>query len=335
MPARERVLVLKELLERHTDEENELPLSDIVHLLEEKFMEYEFSKKAIKEDMNMFETSNVIDLIVNQVANGLPKYYSYQNRLFEIQELRLMIDAVVSARFITKKEKEDLISKIKQLTSCKMAARLENQIYIQDNAHSESNKSRFTIYNLHHAIDNQNVIEFQYGRYNVDKEFILSRNGKIYNLHPYALVWNHEYYYLIGWFPEAGELRHYRIDRMVNVRMTEEHFKKSSDFDPSRYTQQVFHMFAGTEEWIEIRFSNKLINVIIDRFGKSVPIRQDGADHFILRTKAVISDGLFHWLMTWGSEAEVLNPPELKEKVKQESERLYRMYHGGRAGLHT
>ncbi|QOY36795.1 WYL domain-containing protein [Anaerobacillus isosaccharinicus] len=327
LSSKERVLILKELLERYTDEENELTIKEIINILNNQFNKvYGFNQKAVKEDLNTFENSQVIDLIVNQDKNGLPKYYSYQNRLFEIQELRLLIDAVVSARFITKVEKENIIIKIKKLTSEHLASKLENQVFIQDNAHSESSKVKYTIYNLHNAINDQKIIQFQYGRYNVDKEFILSRNKQFYYLHPYCLIWNNDYYYLIGWYPEEKELRHYRVDRMVNVKVTDKKFKKENSFDPSKYTKQLFNMYGGEEKWIEIKFKNNLINVIIDRFGKEVPITREGDNDFILKTKAVISDGLVQWLLTCGANAFVLGPTELKKRMMEESQNLYNLY---------
>ncbi|MFD1019767.1 helix-turn-helix transcriptional regulator [Thalassobacillus hwangdonensis] len=328
LSTRERVLVLKQLLEKYTDEENELALAEIIDLLNEEFdQSYDFSKRLIKEDLATFEDSEVIDLIVNQEMNGKPKYYSFQNRLFEIQELRLLSDAVVSARFITMKEKERLIEKIKQLTSEPLAAKLENQIHINETAHSQSDKVKYVIYNLHNAINDAKTIRFQYGRYNMKKEFVLSREGKTYTLHPYALVWNRDYYYLIGWSPEFEELRHYRVDRLVKVQVLDDPFKQKEDFDVTQYTHHLFNMFTGEEKWIEIKFADELINVIIDRFGEKVPIKEGKDGRFTLKTKAVISTGLVGWLLTWGSNAEVIGPLELKEKMKQEAEKLYKLYH--------
>ncbi|MFC7060998.1 helix-turn-helix transcriptional regulator [Halobacillus seohaensis] len=324
---RERVLVLKNILEKHTDEENERTLSEITDLLNKEFDSfYGFSKKSIKVDLDCFEESDVVDLIVNQETNGLPKYYSHQNRLFEIQELRLLSDAVVSARFITKSEKESLIGKIKKLTSEHLAAKLENQLHIEEIAHSQSNKVKYVIYDLHNAINDHHVIHFQYGRYGVDKEFALSREGKIYKLHPYALVWNRDYYYLIGWSPEHEEIRHFRVDRMVKLQVIGEVFQQKEEFDSSKYTKTLFHMFTGTEKWIKVKFANHLINVIIDRFGKNVPIDASDDGYFTLKTKAVISDGLVGWLLNWGGNAEVIEPPELRQEIQEQVNKMYNIY---------
>ncbi|MBM7552113.1 helix-turn-helix transcriptional regulator [Thalassobacillus pellis] len=329
LSTRERVLVLKSLLEKYTDEDNELTLNEIVDLLHDEFdQQYDFNKRLIKDDLLIFEESEVIDLIVNQEMNGKPKYYSYQNRLFEIQELRLLSDAVISARFITKSEKAKLIDKIKQLTSMHLAEKLENQIHMDnETSHSQSNMVKYIIYDLHNAINDRKAIQFQYGRYNIHKEFLLSRGGKVYGLHPYALVWNRDYYYLIGWSREHEELRHFRVDRMVKLNVTDEKFVQKEDFDISKYTHQLFHMFTGKEQWIEIKFADKLINVIIDRFGKNIPIKAGDDGYFSIKTKAVISDGLVGWLLTWGESAEVLAPEELRERMKQEAEKIYHLYH--------
>src|SRR5690625_96222 len=218
----ERMLGLIEVLKKYSGEDHELELKEITSLLSAMLDEaYEFQSSAIARDLEELEQSSFFDLIVNHEGKGFPKYYSYQNRLFEIQELRLLMDAVVSARFITKEEKEKMLDKIKQLTNKELAVKLENQIYIAENASGEENKVKYYIYNLHNAIHENKIIRFKYGRYNVQKEFNLSHDGKERELQPYALFWNNDYYYLIGLTVE-DEIRHFRIDRMVDVHVTDQ-----------------------------------------------------------------------------------------------------------------
>ncbi|QGS68317.1 WYL domain-containing protein [Oceanobacillus sp. 143] len=143
------------------------------------------------------------------------------------------------------------------------------------------------------------MIQFKYGRYNVQKEFTLSHNGLTRELHPYALVWNNDYYYLIGKYVGKEDMVHLRVDRMVDVNMTDQPFKVDEHFDTSEYMNRLFHMYSGAEKDLKVRMNNSLINVMIDRFGEDVYIEEDGANAFILRTKAIISDGLVKWLLTW------------------------------------
>lgn len=324
----ERILGLINVLKKFTDEENELKIREIMEHLQEEFGEdFEIHEMSVSRDLKELQQSRYIDLIVNSDGEGKPKYYSYKNRLFEIQELRLLMDAISSARFITKSEKEKMIAKIKQLTSIPLANNLVNEIYIDDYAIDEAKTVKYRIFSLHNAIQEKKVIRFIYGRYNIDKEFVLSNDGKPRVLHPYALIWKNDYYYLIGKYEKEGEMVHFRVDRMVDVEVTDETFELDPDFEISSYVRQLFHMFAGVEKTLKVRFHNRLINVIIDRFGKNISVKKDGEDFFIIETKAMISDGLVSWLLTWGNNAQVIAPPELVEKLKDESKKIYDLYH--------
>lgn len=265
-------------------------------------------------------------MIVHQEKNGLEKYYSHQNRLFELHELRVLVDAVSSARFITSAETEELIKKLKKLTSVYLAKQLENRILLTEGTKTENSFVKHSIHTLHEAIWDRRVIQFQYGRYNVEKEFQLSRNGDFYYVKPLGLVWNNQYYYLIGEYEPEGDIRHYRVDRMRKVTALEKNFLPNPDFDVSKYTNKLFHMYSGEERNIEIEFDNHLINVVIDHFGVNVPITRHTENTFRISTPAVISDGLVRWILTWGGDAKVLNPPALVERMKAEAEKLWKQY---------
>jgi predicted DNA-binding transcriptional regulator YafY len=322
---KERLLKLMEILREQTDEDHELSFEELMlHFKLAYGTEMKLNKNSLKDDIDHLIQSG-FDVTINQVKEGLPKYYSHQYRLFELYELRMLIDAVVSARFITKDETKNLIRKIKKLTSMHQAKMLQNEILIDSSVKSESPMVRLTIHEIHQAIAEKKSITFQYGRYNVDKQFTLSRGGGRYYVKPLALTWTNDFYYLIAFFKEADEIRHYRIDRLRNVEVKEETFT-FEPFDVSKYVQSTFHMFAGSEEWIKIRFHNELINVMLDKFGKDVNINKEGEEHFILTTKARHSEGLASWILNWGSQAKVISPPSLVEKIKTEIEKMNEIY---------
>lgn len=255
----------------------------------------------------------------------MPKFYSHQYRLFELYELRMLIDAVASARFITKDETKQLIRKIKKLTSIHHAKKLHNEILIDSSVKSESKLVRLAINDLHEAISERKIVTFQYGRYNLNKEFVLSHNGGQYRVKPLALTWVNDFYYLIAYYFAKEEIRHYRIDRLRNVNITEEQFAYEP-FDVSKYVSSTFHMYAGSEEWIKIRFHNDLINVIIDKFGRDADIRKLDENHFVLSAKAIVSDGLVKWLLNWGNQAKVLSPSSLIDQVTNEIKNMMAVY---------
>ncbi|MGM7635269.1 helix-turn-helix transcriptional regulator [Bacillus sp. Hm123] len=322
---KQRLLKLMEWFREETDESNEWTIDDIISKFQVFYgEEYKPNKNSLKDDIENLIEAN-FDITINQEKEGMPKYYSHQYRLFEPYELRMLIDAVVSARFITKEETKGLTRKIQTLTSQPQAKRLQNELLIDTSIKSESRSVRLAINDLHEAITEKRIVTFQYGRYNLDKQFMLSHDGALYKVKPLALTWAHDFYYLIAYYFEADEIRHYRIDRMRNVQATEESFTYEA-FDVGKYVQSTFNMFAGQADWIKIRFKNELVNVIIDKFGHGVDIQKDGEEYFILSTKAIVSTGLVNWILNFGSQAEVVQPNALRDRVQQEVEKMYHLY---------
>jgi predicted DNA-binding transcriptional regulator YafY len=323
---RKRLLLLMEILKKYTDSEHQLTIQEIVELFEQDY-ELEVNSVGIKNDLKELETIDSFAVIPYQEANGLPIYYSYQNRPFEFYELRLMIDAISSAKFITKSDTEIIIKRLKKLTSTYLAEQLENRILLAEHSKSENNNVKYIISHLHDAISNQTIVEFRYGRYNINKQFVLSNNGNVYRVKPYALVWNHDYYYLIGEYIPKKQIRHYRVDRIdKGIIKTDETFLADVNFNITQYTEKLFHMYSGEETAIEMEFAAGLVNVVIDRFGRKADIRPIDDSRFKLFTRGIISEGLVRWILTWGSDAKVLYPPKLVEMIKVEVEKMHQNY---------
>ncbi len=144
-------------------------------------------------------------------------------------------------------------------------------------------------------------------------------------MEPYALIWQNDYYYLIGRFIKTDEVRHYRLDRMRNIHLTNERFIKK-DFDLNEYVNQSFHMFAGEEIRIKIRFHLHLVNVVLDRFGHDANIKQLDDKHFLLTTKAKLSDGLINWILTWGHKAKVIEPEYVVQEMRERIQQMAALY---------
>lgn len=179
---------------------------------------------------------------------------------------------------------------------------------------------------MHEAIHDQQLVAFQYGRYGTDLQFTLSHDGDEYNVKPLGLVWNNDRYYLVAHFIKEDEVRQYRVDRMRNVRIEEERFVRDPYFDLKTYTSQMFHMFGGDIISLEAEFQEKLINIVIDRFGidANLVAKQDGK--FILKAQVTMSDGFVGWLLRWGGDVKVLHPPKLVQRMKQEVEKMVQQY---------
>lgn len=325
---RERLLAVYDILQRETDEETEYSLEEIIQKLKEKFGEtFTVKKEILRKDLQALDET-ILPIVVNSGPHG-KKYYSHQERLFELSELRMLMDACVSAQFLTKKETENLIKKIKKLTSRRQAGQLPHEQFAGMMVKSKNTYLKYDIDRLHRAFCENKKIAFQYGTYTVEKDFQLHRNGEFYSVKPYALIWHNNFYYLIGEYEKLDEIRHYRVDRMRNVRVVEEQVGYVREkIDIGEYMQRTFHMFASPDvERIELLVDNDLFNAMIDRFGLEQNYEKKGENQFIVRAEAAVNDGLIAWLLNWGSKVKVLSPPGLVQRMKEEAEKLYEIYH--------
>ncbi|MFD1363483.1 helix-turn-helix transcriptional regulator [Lentibacillus salinarum] len=318
-----RLLHLRDILFNDTDEHHDLGIDELIEKLRAVTGDATFDKRTVKRDLETLDDRD-FEIVRNQGKYGKIKY-SHQTRLFETYQLRLIIDAILSARFITTNEKEKLIQKIKQLTSSHIGKTLPEPILFSQSANIDYELVKLNIDRVHRAISDGKVLTYQYGKFNVQKQFVYHREGTFYHVEPYALIWQNDYYYLIGIFQDTNELRHYRLDRIRNISVSDESFKKR-DFNLQEYVNQSFHMFAGEEMRIKIRFHNSLVNVVLDRFGQDADIRGLDEDHFVLSTKAKLSEGLVNWILTWGNRAKVLSPNHLAERIKRQIRQMLDVY---------
>ena len=320
----ERLLAVLNIMKSETDEMHQLSINELMKKLKLAFStEQEFDARAIKRDLTTLD-DNGFEIIKNDGKYG-KILYSHQSRLFETYQLRLLADAVLSARFITEDDKKTLIRKLKELTSIHHAKTLPDTLIFNPSSNLDYHLIKLNIDQVHAAVSDSRVLEYQYGKYNVDKHFEFNRDGAVYQVEPYALIWQNDFYYLIGKYVPTGEFRHYRLDRIRNIHVTDRRFRREK-FDITEYVDRSFHMFAGEEQWIKLEFDSELINVMIDRFGLDADMKKLNDDWLLLTTKAKLSSGLKSWIMRWGAKVKVVSPPELAEEIAVEIRRMQQLY---------
>lgn len=322
--ARERLLEVISILEKNTDEEDMKTLHEIHAMLPEHS---NVGVGTVREDLLALEDSYIYPILSVQEKVGMQKHYHYDGRLFEIHELRLLMDAISAAKFIPQSETNGLLMKIRKLTSKRLAKQLNNELYVVNEAKYNLVEVTKVVEQLHTGIQDQKVIAFKYGRYGTDLKFHLSNNEDDYLVKPYGLVWNSDRYYLVGEYIAEGDIRQYRVDRMRSVQVTDDNFVPDPDFNLKNHVSKMFHMYGGEPLSLEAVFSNELINVVIDRFGTDANIQAHGPDSFVLKTRAIMSDGLVQWLMRFGYRVKVVHPETLVNQMKEEAKKFYENYH--------
>ncbi|AQU78443.1 helix-turn-helix transcriptional regulator [Planococcus faecalis] len=321
-----RLLTIIDCLSTYSSKELPLTLQEIKTLISQEY-DLDLTDKMIRNELEFLQSTTSTYKVEsrNSAANYREKAYFLENTSFQIHELRYLMDAVSSARFISQLETKQLIYKLRGLTDEITSKRLANELI-----HSEGKivikHFADNVQSLHEAIKANKCIKFQYGRYNVKKEFILSREGSFYEVIPLGVVWYQEYYYLVAKEWGKEKIIQYRIDRMSSVINTEGIWAPDPGFDLERYVSQLFNMYSGERRNIAIEFDNHLINVIIDRFGINAKIDPISDNRFLLQTEGIVSDGLVRWLLTWGADAKAVGPADLVERMKKEITRYSGLY---------
>lgn len=320
---RARLLHLIEILHRETDEEHSLSLNEIKARLEFTLHD-DVSLKAITDDLSFLGQRRRV--LQTTIAHG-EKRYSMPRSEFELYELRILIDAVAAARSITQRETKRLIGKIKTLTSRHMGSRLESQLHLDTRTKATNERLKYYLNDIHEAIIGQKKIAFQYAKYTPTLERKLLRQGQDYVVCPYGLIWNNDYYYVVGRHDEESKVKVFRLDRMERVAITGEHFRRP-DFSVVDFVNETFNMYSGANlsEIVELEFDNRLVNVVTDRFGPKITLRSVNDNAFRIRIKANISDGLVRWILNWGKDAKVIAPQSLVDRIRSEAAQMLARY---------
>lgn len=316
--------VMRLLLER-SDETHPIPMPRLLASLEAQGIRAE--RKSVYDDLEALREFG-LDIIKG------PGGYYVGSRRFELPELKLLVDSVQSSKFITRRKTLSLIRKIESLASVHDAQLLQRQVYVRNRVKSMNESVYYHVDEISAAINADRAIRFRYFEYTVSKERRFRRAGKVYEVSPFALMWDSENYYLLAWDDEAGLLKHYRVDKMADIRGADAPRRGKEAFarvDMSEYTKHVFGMFGGEQVPVRIQFANHLAGAVLDRFGRELILVPDGPEHFIISIRAAVSPQFFAWVFGFGDEAEILSPENLRAQFREQATRIAERYEQKRA----
>ena len=268
-----------------------------------------------------------LDIIA--VREGRYYYYHLGERLFELAELKLLVDSVQSAKFITNKKSKALIQKLESLVSKYEGKKLQRQVIISGRIKAMNESIYYNVDKLHEAIGADCQIRFKYFRWNVRKIMELRKDGAWYQVSPWALMWDDEKYYLVGFDSAEGKIKHYRVDKMIKISLTEEKREGKDQFrsfDMPRYTKILFGMFGGEESSVTLEARNDMVGILIDRFGKEIFITPVDETHFRTNVNVAVSKQFLGWIIALGDGVKIIAPDSVVEQMKAEIGRLTRQY---------
>ena len=306
-----RLLHVMRYLQEETDELHSVTLNDICAEL--KKFEISCDRKSIYMDIDALRQSGM-DIVLTK---GNHFGYFVANRKFELPELKLLVDAVQSSRFITAKKSNQLIGKLESLASVHEGKKLKRQVFVDGRIKAPNESIYYSIDKLYEAIAANRQVTFKYFEYTLNKTMCFRRNGNVYQVSPYALHWDGDNYYLIAHNPEHG-ITHFRVDKTFEVQICNaERSLPDENLDIVKYVQQSFSMFGGEKDTVTIHFANELIGVAIDRFGKDITIRKVDKLHFAADVQANISPTFLSWVFQFAGKAVITGPEMVIGQMKQ------------------
>ncbi len=311
---KKKLIAVMQILMQKTDEKHIMTAADICRTLEESYG-ISAERKSIYSDVLVLQEMG-IDILQNKGSN--PGYY-IGSREFELPELKLLVDAVQSSKFITSKKSDKLIKKLEGLASVHDARQLQRQVFICDRPKTENENIFYSVDKLHTALFENVQITFQYTEWTPQKELRFRKEGEYYVVSPWALTWDDENYYLVAYDEKADMLKHYRVDRMEKLSLLkEERLGKNvfQKFDLPTFAKKTFAMYGGHDERVTLLCKNELAGVMIDRFGKNVMMIPGEDGMFKISALMTVSNQFFGWVTGLGTSVKILGPENVKEEYK-------------------
>ena len=319
-----KLLYLIKIFTEDTDDQHALTLPQIAEKLDAYGISAE--RKTLYQDFELLRDFG-FDIIGQQARRNF--YYHMGNRRFELPELKLLVDSVQSAKFITDKKSNALIKKLEGMVSKYEARKLQRQVIISGRIKAMNESIYYNVDKLHEAIGTDRQIRFKYFRWNIKKEMELRKDGAWYQVSPWALMWDDENYYLVGYDAEDGKIKHYRVDKMWRISVADrkregkEQFKV---FNMPRYTKSLFGMFGGEEVKVTLEAENGMVGILLDRFGKDIPVKPVDADHFRTSVVVAVSSQFLGWIMALGDGVKIIGPDKVVTRMKEEIRLISQMY---------
>ncbi len=309
-----KLLYIAKLLSESTDEKHPASTADIIAYLDANGIHSE--RKSIYDDIDKLCEFGY-DII--QVHSRLGGGYYMAGREFELAELKLLVDAVQSSRFITTRKSRSLIKKLERMAGKYDAGKLQRQVFVAGRVKTENESIYYNVDSIHRAIQENKQIRFQYLDWNLRKQLVPRLNAER-TVSPWALIWREENYYLAAYDSRDGVMKHFRVDKMGKTAVLEQKREGMEQFarvDPASYTNQTFGMYSGDEESVTLQFPNRLVGVVLDRFGKDADIRPMTDRIFRVRVRVAVSGQFFGWLAGIGREAVVVSPVSVREQYSR------------------
>ena len=315
-----RQLYLMRILLEQTDESHALTLQELIEKMDAEGIPVE--RRAVYADIEALREFGV-DVIAEK--RGRNTYYYVGERQFQLAELKLLVDSVQASRFITERKSRELIKKLSDLAGKPQSNELNRQVLIAGRIKSMNESIYYNVDEIHKAINGNSQISFQYFQWDLGKEMELKRNGERYVVSPWGLVFDDENYYLIAC--ESGMIKHYRVDKMLRIQATGEPRVGRELYHEEEYGKKsLFGMYGGDIVPVTFQAKNWMIGIMLDRFGRDIPVARVNDEEFETRVDVAVSPQFFGWLFALGTDIRVTAPGYVVNRIREYGESIIKNY---------
>lgn len=319
-----KILYLMQILLQETDKNHILNAVQICDILERRYA-ISCNRKTVYKDIDRLTE---FGLKIERVKGNSHGYY-ISERDFELPELKLLVDAVQSSKFITSRKSEELIVKLRKLTSKENALRLQRQVFIYNRPKTSNETIYANVDLIHEAIQTNHQVCFKYCEWTPRKELRQKKGGALYRISPWSLTWDNENYYLVAYDEATDTIRHYRVDKMQEMQMMEERRlgrERFDGFDLAAFAKKTFGMYGGYDADVTLLCDNSLAGVIIDRFGTDTFMVPTGDHQFRAHVLVCVSRQFFGWVTGIGEHMEIIGPEYVRRAYKEYLKNILRGY---------
>ena len=312
-----RLLVLSKMFYELTDEVHPMSTFEIIDYLAEHGVPA--NTKTLRSDIKLLKDQD-IDIVT---VPGRPNKYFLGARLFEMPEIKLLLDAVASSRFITKSKSRDLSRKLTSLTSENQKKQLIRHMYTTGRVKPGNENIFYYIDLINNAIELKKKISFKIIEFDGRKRKVLRHDGEVYVISPYAMYWNDDFYYVVGWSDKRDTMGAYRIDRMDDPQiLNEKAAKKPKGFRVTDYSHKVFEMFDGEEVRVKLECRNDLMKYVIDRFGMKFETEPATKETTYCYVDVCLSPTFYGWVFGFSGDIRIIEPKEAVSEIRRMVEKV-------------
>ena len=314
MTGKARALFLLRYLQDHTDEGKAVTANEIMEAFEKAGEK--ISRPTLREDIASLQEAG-FEIIVREVP-GTATYYKFTYREWSLPELQILIDAVSSGMFISRKRSAEMIQKLKNMSGPTERDQLTPSIEVDEQVKAPNDEILYIIQDIKVAIRNDEKISFRYYEYNPELKQVPKHNGYKYVVSPYAMIWKKDRYYLVGWSEKHGDVAHFRIDRIGKLSLTgKARHPVPEDLHLGDRSTRIFSMFDGPEAVVTLRLRPHLIGQVIDQFGDKLEILHKDEKRMDVRVIVHLSPTFYGWLFQYVGEMTVISPDYVCEIYAQ------------------